>query len=134
MRQYLFSVVCACLISGILLSLVKGAASQAVMKLLCSGFLALTILSPLGKMDFSQELYKFLPDKEEGQQMARAGEDMAQKNLAGIIKENSEAYILDKAAELQGELAVDVTLSDGDLPLPVAVRFTGRVSPRGKHN
>lgn len=132
MRQYLFSVICACLICGILLSLVKGAASQAIVKLLCSALLAVSILAPLSKVDFSREFALLLPDKMDGDRMARAGEDMARKSLAGIIKENAEAYILDKAAELQGELTVDITVTNEDLPVPAAAMFSGRVSPLEK--
>lgn len=129
MGRYLYGVICVCLIIGILLRLTQGSAAQGVVKLLCGAILAITVVSPFQNLDLDRELALLLPGSEEAARAAQAGEDMARKNLSAIIKEDAEAYILDKAAQLQGDLAVDITVSDEALPVPVAARMTGSVSP-----
>ena len=49
--------------------------------------------------------------------------------LAQFIKERTQSYILDKAQSLNAVLDVEVTLSDDEIPVPVKVCITGKVSP-----
>ena len=45
------------------------------------------------------------------------------------VQEHTEAYIVDKATALHASLSAQVTVSDDEIPIPVAVRLTGAVSP-----
>lgn len=55
------------------------------------------------------------------------GENLARDSMADIIKEETEAYILDKAADLHANLHVEVTV--GEDSLPMAVTLSGEASP-----
>ena len=58
---------------------------------------------------------------------AAMGENLARDSMADIIKEETEAYILDKAADLHAKLHVEVTV--GEDSLPTAVTLSGEASP-----
>lgn len=57
------------------------------------------------------------------------GESTAATALAESISQGTEAYILEKAKGMNVELAVEVELSDDEIPVPVAVSLTGQVAP-----
>lgn len=124
------TVICASLVTGILLSLTQGKAAQGVMKLLSGIFLTLTLLDPLTSLDWEEMLS--LPDPSAAEAMAAAGENMAKEALGDIIKQECETYIRDKATDLHENVQVEILLSEGDPPVPVAAVLTGRVSPYGK--
>lgn len=127
MRSYILSVICAALISGILKSMVQG---NAVVKLLCSVFLAVTVLSPLSSLNWEEFFAMSLPDGFQIDQMTAAGENMAEEAMAGIIKERCESYILDKATGLHANLRVEISLSGENIPMAAAL--SGRASPDSK--
>ena len=52
--------------------------------------------------------------------------------MTEIIKQRTQAYILDKAQALNTVLEVEVTLSDDDIPVPLKVRLKGKISPYAK--
>ena len=54
---------------------------------------------------------------------------MAYQAMTELIKEKSQAYILDKAAELDASITADVTISEEELPKPLSVVISGQVSP-----
>ena len=58
---------------------------------------------------------------------AAMGEKLARDSMADIIKEETEAYILDKAADLHVNLHVEVTVGEDNLP--TAVTLSGEASP-----
>ena len=58
---------------------------------------------------------------------AAMGENLARDSMADIIKEETEAYILDKAADLHANLHVEVTVGEDNLP--TAVTLSGEASP-----
>lgn len=96
-------------------------------KLICGLFLAYTVLSPISRVDFSN-----LPDFSLGymgdaEDAAAMGENLARDSMADIIKEETEAYILDKAADLHANLHVEVTVGEDNLP--TAVTLSGEASP-----
>lgn len=131
MERYLLRVIVVCFTSGILLSMVRGSAAQAAVKLLCGAYLAVTFFSPLTRIDFGRELGQLLPDSRAGDRAVREGEVLAREKIEAIIKGNTEAYILDKAESLHAELRAEI-LVDGEVPVPVAVKLTGRASPSAK--
>ena len=58
---------------------------------------------------------------------AAMGENLARDSMADIIKEETEAYILDKAADLHANLHVEVIVGEDNLP--TAVTLSGEASP-----
>ena len=123
LRQYVISVVAAAMLCGIVVRLFPNGSGKQVGKLICGLFLAYTVLSPISRVDFSK-----LPDfslrcMDDAEDAAAMGENLARDSMADIIKEETEAYILDKAADLHAEVTV------GEDSLPTAVTLSGEASP-----
>ena len=100
LRQYVISVVAAAMLCGIVVRLFPNGSGKQMGKLICGLFLAYTVLSPISRVDFSK-----LPDfslryMDDAEDAAAMGENLARDSMADIIKEETEAYILDKAADL----------------------------------
>lgn len=127
LRQYAISVVAAAMICGVLSSLLQNSAAKELVKLLCGLFLTVTVISPLVDIDFDALMEFSFPYTQEAEYVAARGENMARETIADIIKTETEAYILDKAAELNTELTVEVTVSDDRIP--VSAVLSGDISP-----
>ena len=129
-REYLLSVTGAALLCSIVISLSPPKGSQSgLIKLICGLFLCFTVLSPLLDIQISD-----LPDYahdflEDGQSAAREGADEASEALRRIITDETESYIMDKAAQYSAEVTPRVTLSDTDPPVPIRCTLSGNVSP-----
>ena len=129
-KDYLLSVTAAALICGSVGCLAgeKGSISR-LMKLLCGMFLAVTVIGPVVNVkidDLSVFTDRLAVDAE---LTAAIGEEKASDEMKRIIKEKSEAYILDKAKSLGADLKVNVVLED---VIPVGVTLTGDISPFAK--
>lgn len=133
LRTYLIGLVAAAILTGIVTQLMGDKGTQGAMIKLISGlFLVFTVIAPIANIDLSG-LRDFSADfSEAGEEAALIGEDITRESLAAVIKQRSEAYILDKAAGLDVELEVDVTVSDDKMPVPSAVLLRGKVSPYAK--
>ena len=57
------------------------------------------------------------------------GHEESQKALSAIIKENTAAYILQKASSLNAQICVEVRVSSDTIPIPDSVLVSGTVSP-----
>ena len=64
---------------------------------------------------------------DDAEDAAAMGENLARDSMADIIKEETEAYILDKAADLHENLRVEVAVGEDNLP--AAVTISGGASP-----
>lgn len=109
----------------------KGA-NATLIKLVAGLFLAFTLIKPLVSLDLSGIIS--LTDKYQdiASDAVQMGESQTRNALSKFIKQRTEAYILDKAQALNTVLEVEVTLSDDDIPVPVAVNVKGKVSPYAK--
>ena len=131
-REYLLTVTAASIFCGILKSFMGETGSAAGMvRLLCGVFLALTVIRPLADIQLSE--WDLFPQEIQSQvDIAVAeGEDYGKQALARCIKEESEAYILDKAQAFQGIMAVEVTVN-GEPPVPTECTIRGDISPYAK--
>ena len=131
--QYILSVVSAAVISGILSSMVSSKSTAgALIRMLCGLFLAFAVIAPLGS--FNYDVLSAFSDAyfDEGVTASAQGEKLARESLAEIIKQETEAYILDKAAAMQVQLSVEVTVSRGDSPIPEQVTVAGNLPEREK--
>lgn len=95
-------------------------------------FLAFVMLSPVADWDYDgiasfAQSYEIL-----GKAAAGKGKDLATEQTRTIIKEKACAYILDKAETLRTTLAVEVVLSNDEIPIPESVYLSGQVSPFAK--
>lgn len=131
--SYIISVTAAGVICGIISSLLgdKGAISE-IGKMLAGIFLAIVIVRPLADIRLSG-LEDYLSGLSlDGNAAAEEGWKMAEESMAGIIKSETEAYILDKAASMHVDLSVEVIVENTSPPSLSGVRLCGAVSPYAK--
>ena len=132
-REYLISVVSVAAMCGILNSFMKGKGTvTAVIKFLSGVCLALAIASPLVNIKLSGLLSYTDILNIEAENVVTDGENKAQQAISAIIKSETEAYILDKAASLGIELEVESVLSKSQPQIPEKIILTGSVSPYAK--
>lgn len=132
-RDYLLAISAAAILCGIVSRLLgKKGTPAAIGKMLCGVFLALAVMQPLSR--FRPGIWEeFSFDMEQtAAQAVEKGQVETKKAVAKIIKERCEAYILEKAAQMQTKLTVEVFLSDDNIPVPNGVRLQGAVSPAAK--
>ena len=128
--SYILTVVAAAMLAAIVKELAGSGTMGALVKFLAGLFVALTVLSPLVKLE--------LPDVQgwmdsfgyDGQSAAEAGAEMAEEMNRSLIKEQVEAYILDKAARYGAALQADVKVNEAGMPVSVTLR--GSISPGTK--
>lgn len=132
LRGYLFSIVTAAVICGLIGALAKDSGTGPLMRLLCGIFLAVTVLRPLAQLDLERWMDTALPYRQQAQHYTAQGEEITRRAKAELIKEKTQAYILDKAKTLHAQLTVQVVLRETGEPLPQTVILTGRVSPYAK--
>ena len=129
LRQYVISVVAAAIICGIITGLIQKGTAKEIVKLVCGFFLAFTVIHPIADFDISSLSDFGFAYSGDAAEAAALGENIAQESLREIIKAETEAYILDKATALNLELSVEVSISEDDTPVPVAVCLSGEASP-----
>lgn len=133
LRQYVLSVVAAAFLCGILLSLLPKGSIRELVKLGCGFLLAITVLGPISRLDVSSMTDMGIWFSEDAEEASSLGEHYSQKQLRSIIKAETEAYILDKAAELGADVTAEVTLSADAVPVPVGVQISGQASPYARN-
>lgn len=132
-RNYLLSVTAAAIVCAIAKALVGHKSAHSHLIQLISGiFLSAIVIAPLLKIN--------VPDIEDYMNTVTAESNAAvdhgiiysNSEVAALIKEKTQAYILDKAAALGADIQVDVLLSDENPPIPERVFIRGTVSPYNK--
>lgn len=132
-RQYLLSIVTAGIISAVLVKIAgeKGLLSSSI-KLLAGLFMSITVISPIVKLQIT-EFSNYLDGIEfDVQEIVEDGVLTANTEKSAIIIQETETYILDKAASLSASIEAQVTLSDSDVPYPYSVTLSGDISPFGR--
>lgn len=127
LRQYVISVAAAAILCGIVTGLFRNGMAKEIFKLVCGLFLAYTAVAPIAKWDFSELLDFRFYFEEDAAAAAALGEELALSSKLEIIKSQTEAYILDKANEMDADISAEVTVDDDGIP--VAVALTGQASP-----
>jgi len=133
--QYILSITSAAMIFGTLKSLLGGKGTSAILLQLVGGlFLAFTIVTPIADIDFDK-IFDIQNDYvTKGDEFSVQGSEIAHTQFRNIIKQRSEAYILDKALAYQTPLEVEVVLSSDNIPVPATVCMKGSVSPYVKNS
>ena len=131
--QYILSVGAASLACAVSQGLIgKDGSIGAVVKTVTGLLLTFTIMQPLGRMEFPDMDDLFSDIQMEAESAAALGETERTNALSQVIKQETEAYILDKAQELHLTLSVQVAVSNGSIPTPIEVTLSGDASPYAK--
>ena len=131
-REYVLSIIAASIICSVIKSTVGTKTGYGkVTSLICGVFLACTFLSPL--IDFEIYDWTVFPVniKTDAQDIASQAFDESRSQLRTIITEETEAYILEKAASIGADIHVEVLLHDEE-PIPVGVVINGNIAPYNK--
>ena len=126
--EYIVSVTVTALLTGIVSGFLKETPGEKYGKLVCNLVLLMAVLRPAAQWQAWKLPETAFPAADGSSLISDAWYD-AQNALGEIIKQKSEAYILDKAAAMGLELTARVGLSSDDPPVPVCVEITGAVSP-----
>lgn len=133
LRKYLLSVVGAAIICATVKALVGRKSGSGHLIYVISGlFLAITVITPIIKLelpDFSNYMDTVATQSSSA---VDAGVLYSEKEIAQLIKDKTEAYILDKAELLGVRLRVNVILTDANPPVPEQVHLSGNISPYAK--
>ena len=134
-RAYLLSVVAAALLTSILLAVIPGGLLKRTATLVSGLFLILVCINPFYEVswsDLAQSISRMMMQQEQQEaQIEVHSLDVACK----LIKQQTESYILDKAASMGLNLDVEVTVStDAEYPYPSAVRLTGTVTKQQRES
>ncbi len=126
-RKYLLTLVGAALLISLVQAFPQKKALQRVLSL-CGGlFLMLTLLKPVLSFKFG-DLGELLQQFEMDPALIEETLEKGQNESARLITEQTQEYILDKAAELGAELSVEVTLKQ----LSENYRYPYQVTLRGR--
>ena len=127
LRGYLLGLCAAALLSAIVMGVSAKSPVKHVVSLCCGLLMAAAVFRPIAQVDpmeISRSLAQIRMEAEE----LRTGVQVKNRDLvAEIIKEKTQAYILDKASQLGLTITADVTVGgDGAYPYPESVRLTGQ--------
>lgn len=132
-REYVLHLLAAAIVSGVVIRLLKGSgAAGTIAKLLCGVFMIYCAVNPISQLEpvdlgvVGEQLHK------EADSAVAWGEKEARAALAESITKQTQAYIMEKAKELNVDLAVQVEVSEDDMPMPESVCLTGSISPYAK--
>ncbi len=120
LESWVRALAAAGLFTGAVITLAPGGKAGKTLRLVCALLLMAVLLSPLGRMDFSACAEELSRQRLLGSDLSGRGEREALRLLGSIIQEKTEAYILDKAAELKvPAVMARVTLVPGEeVPYP----------------
>lgn len=121
------------MIVGILTSVSDSKSTQgALIRMIGGLFLAFTVIAPI--TDFDMDVLMDLGNElsTEAEKAASRGQDLAADAMSEIIKQETQAYILDKAASYGAELTVEVEVNREESAVPESVVLRGAVSPYAK--
>lgn len=132
-REYIVSVCAAAILCACVKSIIgeKGPTAR-IVKLVCGLFLAFTVIRPVAQIRITDFALMTADFQQEAEAAVGTGEEFVRESLADIIKEETEAYILDKAKALAADIQIEVTVSHDSQPIPKSVCITGKLSPYAK--
>ena len=129
MKSYVLSIVAAAVLCGIIRNFLDDKTTAGkILNLLSAILMTITIIAPIKQFSFYDFNDYMGSIKLDGQRYAMDGNNEAQESIQRIIKSESEAYILDKAKNLDAEITVEVELNVEE-NVPCGVTMTGAVSP-----
>lgn len=133
MKEYILGIMVAGIVSSIAGSLVSNkTATGKILRLLTGVLMVVTIFSPVVNISFDH-IGDYLDGlASQGDYYAANGKTMAEESMSVIIKQQIEAYILDKADRMGLDITVEVALDDRNNSVPCGVTITGNLSPYAK--
>lgn len=125
---YLLSVCGAALLVSFCSSLAIGQKSKIILRFVGGLLLVLTVIAPVAKLD-PDTLARAVSKARVEVNMSGTGIEVKNKELISmLIKEQCVSYILDKAAQWELDLEIEVIMNEEQgYPFPVGVSIRGKV-------
>ena len=131
-KEYLLGVIGAAILCCIVTQFAgKEGILRITLKLLTGVFMLIVLVAPVTDIRI-RPMNIFSDITADADQITSTAANSSRESVAGIIKEQTQAYILDKANTCGVTLSVEVTVSEGEIPEPVSVTLSGKVSPYNK--
>ena len=131
-REYILGLTAAAMLCGITLSFAEKGPVELLLKLICGLILTFCLTQPLLNISLGNWQELGIDFSEEAEEAALQGSESAEQEIRALIKQETEAYILDKARQLNLDIKVEVTLSREAMPIPESVVIRGTVQPYQK--
>lgn len=130
LRQYILSVCSAAILCGILSSLFqKNKLFTALIKMLTGMFLVVVLITPLKDIELPVYEDFFNGISLEASDIADSAYVTTNESIETLIKQKTQAYILDKVM-LQGfDAEIQVELKDSAPPTPLNITIIGNIPP-----
>lgn len=129
-RQYIITVAATSAVGCIFVAICNNKGTTfAIIKLIVGILMTVTILKPVLSLELDGFLSYINTPNRYVTEAVIAGSEWSDSQTVAIIKEQLEAYILDKALALGASLDVSVTLSEQAPFGPHSIIISGNVSP-----
>ena len=131
--QYIYSLVVSAILVSLVLAIApdKGAPS-ATLSLMTGIFLIIVAIAPVVKFRIGSMQNYTANIETDASKIISHAENYTKSEIARVIKEQTESYILDKAVSFGAEIKVEVMISNDGSCIPEKVQITGPISPLGK--
>ena len=120
-REYALSLICTALVSAIVMQLLPEGTAGKLLRTICGAVMLLTLLSPLLRMELPDFEGYFEDFSVSGEQIAQTGADMVDQERLVLIKAGLEAYLLDRAVQLNCPVKADIQLDAEGYPYSIHV-------------
>lgn len=132
-KNYLLSMAASAFLLSLVLAVLPKGKIHRISRFAGALLLILAVIAPIARIDaddISQSIAKF---QMQTQQLQTGIEVRNREILSQLIKEQCQAYILDKAEAMGVSVSVEISLSEErDYPYPVSVVLQGNVSPEDR--
>ena len=131
MKSYFLSVICAAFLCAIASGLGnQEGINKKLLKSVCGVFLSFMIVRPLPTAKIDLLSFNDMEFAKDAAAFSRQGEQNLAEAMDAIIKQETQAYILDKARRLEATITVEVGTNEEQIP--VSVVLSGNISPEGR--
>lgn len=133
-RTYLLGVIATAVICSLVQKLMTQKCAYSIIIKLMSGLvLAFAVVAPLTDlttpgMNGLSDAYVY-----EASMAVEEGKQSTKEAMSKVILEQTKSYILDKAAEMNVNLHVQIKLSDDEIPRPLSITLSGSIAPYAKN-
>ena len=129
-KEYILSVTAATIIGSCIMTLFK---DVKVICILCSIFISVAVFKPIVDIKLEYSFADIQVFSEEADKMVEEAFHITEQTQKENIKQNTEAYIYDKASEMGCKIVAEVALADLPPYQPIGLNIKGEVSPYAKN-
>lgn len=128
--EYIYSIIIAAVFVSVLLSITPDKSIvSSVIKLTAGIFLIIVVMAPLVKVRLSNTINYIENIETDASLIVREAQTDTANEIRFVIKQETETYILDKAADLGAEILAEVTIQKDGSYTPESITIIGAVSP-----